>query len=88
MKVIYTATLADASQPRQMQRICSNDLRTQPIFTVGRCQNHSTIKVAATLLDESQYHCNPITIFRLLDAVDQPRERRENCPPSPYSSNL
>ena len=30
----------------------------------------------------------PRTIFRLLDEVDYPRERREDCPPTPFSSNL
>ena len=41
-----------------------------------RFQNHSPIEVCATLLDENQYLCSVRTMYRLLAAAGESRERR------------
>jgi putative transposase len=41
-----------------------------------RFQNHSAIEVCAALLDEGQYYCSSRTMYRLLAAAGESRERR------------
>jgi putative transposase len=42
-----------------------------------RFQDHSPAAVYATLLDEGIYHCSIRTMYRLLEAKDESRERRD-----------
>ena len=42
-----------------------------------RFQDHSTVQVAATLLDKGHYHCSSRTTHRLLAAAGQSSERRD-----------
>ena len=49
-----------------------------------RFQDQSPVEVAASLLDEGRYHCSARTMYRLLAAVGQSRERRDQLVHPPY----
>ena len=49
-----------------------------------RFQDRSPAAVYATLLDEGQYHCSIRTMYRLLAAQGESRERRDHLTHPPY----
>jgi putative transposase len=49
-----------------------------------RFQDCSPAQVYASLLDDGQYHCSIRTMYRLLDAKDENRERRDQLIHPPY----
>jgi putative transposase len=49
-----------------------------------RFQDRSPAAVYATLLDEGQYHCSIRTMYRLLAAQGESRERRDQLTHPPY----
>jgi putative transposase len=49
-----------------------------------RFQDCSPAQVYASLLDNGQYHCSIRTMYRLLDAEDENRERRDQLIHPPY----
>jgi putative transposase len=49
-----------------------------------RFQDCSPAQVYASLLDDGQYHCSIRTMYRLLDAEDENRERRDQLIHPPY----
>ncbi len=49
-----------------------------------RCQDCSPAQVYASLLDDGQYHCSIRTMYRLLDAEGENRERRDQLIHPPY----
>jgi putative transposase len=49
-----------------------------------RFQDCSPAQVYASLLDHGQYHCSIRTMYRLLDAEDENRERRDQLIHPPY----
>jgi putative transposase len=44
-----------------------------------RFQDQSVREAFATLLDEGEYYCSVRTMYRILDAHDESRERRDQC---------
>jgi putative transposase len=52
-----------------------------------RFQDHSPVQVAASLLDEGLYHCSSRTMYRLLAAAGQSRERRNQLTHPPYKKH-
>ena len=49
-----------------------------------RFQDSSPAQVYAALLDEGWFHCSIPTMYRLLDARGESRERRDQLTPPPY----
>ena len=49
-----------------------------------RFQDRSPAAVYATLLDEGEYHCSIRTMYRLLEAQGEVRERRNQLTHLPY----
>jgi len=49
-----------------------------------RFQDRSPAAVYATLLDEGEYHCSIRTMYRLLEAHGEVRERRDQLTHPPY----
>jgi len=64
--------------PRKSHRALSEDERTQVIETLNseRFRDLAPTEVYSTLLDEGTYLCSSRTMYRILDANQQVRERR------------
>lgn len=52
-----------------------------------RFQDHSPLQVAATLLDQGHYHCSSRTMYRLLAASGQSRDRRDQLTHPAYTKH-
>ncbi len=52
----------------------------------GRGLNQAPAQVHATLLDEGTYLCSPRTMYRLLDAAGQVKERRDPVQRAQYAA--
>jgi putative transposase len=65
------------SSPRAL--VPSERQRTLELLHAPRFVDRSPHQVYATLLDEGQYLCSPRTMYRILDANREVRERRDQC---------
>jgi putative transposase len=76
--------------PVGVRRSSSRRLQEQEKSAVLAClheerfQDCSPAQVYASLLDDGQYHCSIRTMYRLLDAEDENRERRDQLSHPPY----
>lgn len=75
-----TPRSSDETRPRKVspRALCDNE-RASVIETLNseRFADMAVPQVHATLLDEGRYLCSPRTMYRVLDAVGQVRERRD-----------
>jgi putative transposase len=74
-----------APRPRSVRALAAAERET--ILTYlhqDRFQDRSPAAVYATLLDEGQYHCSIRTMYRLLAAQGESRERRDQLTHPPY----
>ena len=75
-------------QPRKPSpRALSEPERTEVLAVLNspRFVDQAPAQIQATLLDEGLYHCSTRTMYRLLDAADEVRERRNQLQHPTYS---
>ncbi len=73
------AVAEETKAPRKSHRALSDDERAQVLETINseRFRDLAPTEVYSTLLDEGTYLCSPRTMYRILDANQQVRERRD-----------
>jgi putative transposase len=80
-----SSPIQTALRPRSVRALAASERET--ILTYlhqERFQDRSPAEVYATLLDEGQYHCSIRTMYRLLAAQGESRERRDQLTHPPY----
>src|SRR5260370_32894220 len=82
-KTSYPAVTASRPSPARALHPVEREA-VLPRLHEERFQDRSPAAVYATLLDEGEYHCSIRTMYRLLEAHGEVRERRDQLTHPPY----